>query len=127
MLRLLDAGGEKLQPHREMDAIVRHAHDQSEAERIIKRALDLFQLRPEELLALPKRDLRKLAQARVIRRRTAVPNAWLAGKLAVGHPSRISQRGSNQETAIDQMAFRLEQSASVSVLPSSSAGAAFTD
>ena len=108
VLELLDASGEKLRGGREVDAVVRHTHDEAEARRLIGLGGEVFGLPPAELIGLPKGDVRKLAVARVIRGRTAVPNAWLARELALGHPSRINHRGSKREKEVVAAAAKLE-------------------
>ena len=60
---------------------------------------------------LPTGDVGKLALARVIRARTALPNAWLAKELAIGHPTRLNHRRSRHESEILAAAARLEDSA----------------
>jgi hypothetical protein len=92
MLRLLDAAGEKLlKPRRSrFDARVEHDHGLEESRRIVEIGLRCFGLKQEELGALKKSDPRKSAIAAVIRQRTAVPNAWIAKALELGHVSRVS-------------------------------------
>jgi putative transposase len=92
MLRLLDAAGEKLlKPRRSrFDARVEHDHGLEESRRIMEIGLRCFGLKQEELGALKKGDARKSAIAAVIRQRTAVPNAWIANALELGHVSRVS-------------------------------------
>ena len=108
VLGLLDAAGEKLRQRREVDAAVRHTHDETEARRLMSLGREVFGLEPAELVQLPKGDVRKLALARVIRAHTAVPNAWLARELALGHPSRVNHKGSKWEEAIVATAAQLE-------------------
>ena len=111
VLGLLDAVGEKLRPGREVDAAVRHTHDESEARRLLALGHKLFGWEADALQRLPKGDVGKLALARVIRARTAVPNAWLAKELAIGHPSRLNHRRSRHESEIVAAAARREESA----------------
>ena len=51
---------------------------------------------------------RKLALG-LIRSRTAVPNAWLARELSLGHASRVNHRGSKRENEILKTVAWLEQ------------------
>lgn len=111
VLRLLETAGEKFRQGREVDAAIRHTHDEAEADRIVQAGLELFRLQAGDLPKLPKGDVRKLAMARVIRARTAVPNAWLASRLALGHASRINHRGSKHEDEITRTAAILERRA----------------
>lgn len=108
-LSLLDAAGEKRRGRREVDAPVRHTPDEAEARRLIDAGLRMFGLEKAALARLRKGDARKLALARVIRARTAAPNAWLARELCLGHASRLNQRGSKWATAIDEHAAKLEK------------------
>jgi putative transposase len=111
VLGLLDVAGEKWRGRREVDAAVRHTHDEAEARRLIGVGLSVFGLSPESLAELPKGDVRKLALARMIRARTAVPNAWLAHALGLGHASRLNHRRSKWEGAIREAASKLETGA----------------
>jgi putative transposase len=109
VLGLLDGAGEKLRQRREVDAIVRHTHDEAQARRLIVMGLELLELKAEDLPRLTKGDVRKLALGRLIRSRTAVPNAWLARELSLGHASRVNHRGSKREGEILKTVAWLEQ------------------
>jgi len=91
MLRLLEATGEKLSQGKEMDGAVRRSHNQDEADRLLRAGLRYFDLAADGLVQLRKNDRRKLAIARLIRRRTAVDNRWIAERLALGHASAVSR------------------------------------
>ena len=109
VLRLLDGAGEKLRQRRDVDAVVRHCHDEAQARRMIEMGLELLALKAEDLPKLTKGDVRKLALGRLIRAHTAVPNAWLARELSLGHASRINHRGSKRESEILKTVAWLEQ------------------
>jgi len=47
-------------------------------------------LKEADLAALPKGDWRKRVIGRLIRRHTTVPLGWLAERLAMGGPTRVS-------------------------------------
>lgn len=64
----------------------------------------IFGLGVQELARLRKGDVRKLAIARVIRTRTAMPNAWVARELIMGHASRLNHVTSAREAEISQHA-----------------------
>ncbi len=92
MLRLLDAAGEKLPGFRgsRMEAAVERDHGLSEARRLLETGLRCLGLQAEELAGLKKGDARKAAIAAFIRAQTAVPNAWIARELQLGHVSRVT-------------------------------------
>jgi hypothetical protein len=108
---LLEGAGERLRQRRDVDSTVRQAHDLSEAGRILALGLQSFALTPPDLPGLKKGDPRKLAIARVIRLRKAADNRWIAGVLAIGHPSRLNHRPSNIEAEITRLAAQLEKDA----------------
>ena len=69
----------------------------------IQGALKQFGLSRESLGGLKKNDERKLAIARVIRRRTTVANSWLARELELGHVSAVSRclKGSGESSQLE--------------------------
>lgn len=69
-----------------------HAHDEHEAERLVKAALKVLGLppTPEELTGRGKWRLEKSLVAALVRGRTSVRSAWLAQRLSMGHESSIS-------------------------------------
>ena len=89
MLRLLDAIAPVAPRRSRRDAVVEAEHVMEEAERLVGAGLRCLELREEELDGLAKGDARKLALAALIRQRTAVPNAWIATRLRLGHVSRV--------------------------------------
>jgi putative transposase len=81
-------------------------HDESGAEDLVRRALDMAGLPPEsaKLAELRKGDPRKVLVAVLLRKHTSVGNRWLADRLAMGHTAGISRLlgtfqldGSNQK------------------------------
>jgi len=114
MLRLLESAGERLRQRRDVDGSVRRAHDETEASRLLGIGLARLNLTAKELPHLPKGDVRKLAIARVIRRRTATANRWIAQALAIGHSSRLNHRPAKLEPEIQKLADAVEQCARLS-------------
>ena len=107
MLGLLDGTGKKLSQRREIDATVRHSHDEGEARRLLALGLEHFGLAAGDLGQLPKGDFRKLTIARAIRARTMVPNGWIARELRLGHPSRLNHIARAKEPQIAMETERL--------------------
>ena len=87
MLGLLERGSEK----RELDATLRRSHGEEQAAKYSRAGLALWGLTEQSLGSLKKNDQRKLAIARLIRRRTTVPNEWIARSLHLGHVRRVSR------------------------------------
>ena len=92
MLRLLDAAGEKLGRQRtsSMEAGAQRDHGLAGARRLLEAGLRGVGLEAGQLAGLPKGDARKAAIAAMIRTHTAVPSAWIAKELELGHVSRVS-------------------------------------
>jgi hypothetical protein len=115
MLRLLAATAEKLPRGRAaVDATVRRSHGEEEARHILRAGSELFGLDTEALRTLKKGETRKAAIAALIRERTAVPNAWIARELHLGHFSRVShcvRRAEMQPQFKDQLARYLRNRA----------------
>jgi len=93
MLRVLDGAAEKLPRPRASprDAIVQRDHGVEAARRLLEEGLHCLGLERESLAGLKKGDPRKAALAVRIRTLTAVPNAWIAAQLHLGHVSRVNQ------------------------------------
>ena len=87
MLGLLERGSEK----RELDATLRRSHGEEQAAKYSRAGLALWGLTEQSLGSLKKNDQRKLVIARLIRRRTTVPNEWIARSLHLGHVRRVSR------------------------------------
>jgi hypothetical protein len=68
------------------------AHGEREAQRLLKKGLQAAALNPEDLGRLKGSDPRKVAIARVIRRRTTVSMSWLADHLSMRSPANVSQQ-----------------------------------
>ena len=103
MLRLLDAKGTHPAREREMDAALRRSHGEEDAAKLLQRGLELCGLTEKELARLRKNDPRKTAIAAVIRRRTIVPNQWIARALHLGHVSRVSRCWSKEDELAAQL------------------------
>ena len=66
------------------------SHNEQEAERLIAGALKVLKIDPRDLPKLPKGSAEKIAIASVVKRQTAVTNAWLATRLHMGAATRVS-------------------------------------
>ena len=69
------------------------AHDEKEAERIIRIVGAEMELpgSAADLELLRKGDPRKVMRAALVKRRTSVKNDWLASRLRMGHPAAMCQ------------------------------------
>lgn len=87
MLGLLDGACEKLSGGKasRMESATQRDHGLHEARRLLAAGLMCLELRREDLAGLKKGDGRKAAIAAMIRAHTAVPNAWIAQELHLGH------------------------------------------
>ena len=68
-----------------------HAHQEASAEAIVVEGLRALGLLGTDLSQLPKGQPEKQALAWWLRRQTTVSRAWLAGRLHMGHSSRVTQ------------------------------------
>ncbi len=66
------------------------AHDETEARRLLATGLTAAGIAAAELSELPKSDRSKVVIAAEIRKRTAMPLAWIAQQLHMGTPSHVS-------------------------------------
>lgn len=107
MLSLLEATGEKLQRGKALDGAVRRSHDLEEAERLLEAGLQHVALERSALGTLKRSDPRKIAIARLIRGRTAVPNQWIARELCLGHVTSVSRYCSEKFKDCDLPRFTL--------------------
>lgn len=105
MLGLLERGNERPPTERELDACLRRSHGEEQAAKLLGRGLSACGLAEGDLAALKKNDPRKVAIATLIRRRTTVPNQWIARELHLGHVSRVSRCWAAQ----DELVSRLEK------------------
>ena len=62
-------------------------HDEREAGRLLAIGLARLGIRAEDL---PKGSAEKIALATLVKQRTSVTNAWLAERLNMAHPTRVS-------------------------------------
>ena len=77
----------------------RSAHDEMEAERLLKAVLDLLELSEAELLAMKSTRPEKQAVAWLLKKRTTVTGVWLAARLGMGHRTSASRAISEIERA----------------------------
>ncbi len=77
----------------------RSAHDEMEAERLLKTALDVLELSEAELLAMKSTRSEKQAIAWLLKKRTTVTGVWLAARLGMGHRTSASRAISEIEHA----------------------------
>jgi REP element-mobilizing transposase RayT len=94
-LELIERVGEKLSQAKEVDASVKRSHGEEEAGRVLRRGMEHFGLVETQLGSIKRNDARKVAIARLIRKRTSVSNGWIAQKLSLGHASSITRYCSN--------------------------------
>lgn len=87
----------------ELDGSLRRDYGEDQAGRLLSRGLQSYGLVAEDLAKLRKNDARKVAIAALIRRRTAVPNAWIAAKLELGHVSRVSRCWTERDPLSEQL------------------------
>ena len=66
---------------------------------LLRAGLSAAGLRARELVSLKKRDWRKRAIGRVIRKRTVMPVGWIAEALSLGHPNGASTPIRHEPTA----------------------------
>ena len=68
------------------------AHDESEAERLLREGLAAAQLEEAVLVALPGSDVRKTALASLLLERTMARQTWIAERLAMRSAANVSQQ-----------------------------------
>jgi putative transposase len=73
-------------------AAVSRAHDQWEAERLVKEGLATAGLEEHALRGLPGSDVRKVALASLLLERTVASQSWLAERLAMRSAANVSQQ-----------------------------------
>jgi hypothetical protein len=69
----------------------REAHDEKAAEELLGQGLRALGVEGTELKGLAKGAVEKAALAWLLRERTTVGLSWIAGRLEMGHESRVSQ------------------------------------
>jgi hypothetical protein len=99
MLGLLERGSEL----RELDATLRRSHGEEQAAKFLRSGLVWCGLTEQDLASLRKNDERKVAIATLIRRRTTVPNEWIARSLHLGHVSRVSRCWSKANALTEEL------------------------
>jgi putative transposase len=91
VLALMDGANDRLYRKRKIDSAPRREHTEAEAERLCARALAALGLQEEDLRHMKKNDERKVLIGTAVRQRTMVSNAWIAERLTMGDPSRVSR------------------------------------
>ena len=66
------------------------SHDEKEAERLLERGFEVLGIDDGTLMEMKKGAEEKAALAMLIRNRTTVSNRWIADRLCMGHPGRVS-------------------------------------
>ena len=89
--RLVDWMDERVSgPMDASDSGKRQSHNERAAERIIKSGRQLLGLKNRDLRMLPKGAPEKLALAWRLRQATTVSRQWIADRLHMGHPTRVT-------------------------------------
>lgn len=78
----------------------RRAHDEMEAERLLKQALDVLGLEESKLKAMKSTHSGKQAIAWLLKKRTTVTVVWIAVRLGMGHRTSASRAISEIEHAV---------------------------
>ena len=93
ILGLIGKAGAKIRDRGNLAGAALRAHDENEAERIIRIVGAVMELPGSgaELELLRKGDSRRVMCAATVKRRTSVKNDWLASRLRMGHPAAMSQ------------------------------------
>jgi hypothetical protein len=79
----------------------RRAHDEAEAERLLKEALQLLSIGEEELLGFKNTHPIKEAAAWLLKKNTAVEVVWVASRLNMGHRTGASRAISRFDRTAD--------------------------
>jgi REP element-mobilizing transposase RayT len=87
----------------------RRAHGQAEAERLIRAALDLFDISESDLLQLKKSSIEKQAIAWLLMDYTTATGTWIAERLHMGHRTNCSQAISKFRQDSDSSVKELKQ------------------
>ena len=74
---------------------VSKAHDEREAERLLREGMAAAGLGEETLEALPGSDTRKVALANLLMGRTVARQSWIAERLAMSSAANIEKRSRN--------------------------------
>ncbi len=113
LLDLVEKGSRALRKAGSHSGMAVAAHGEREAERWVAAGICELELCDEEGNLLPARkgDPRKVALATLLRTHTAISNAWLAKRLAMGHDrsvSRLIRQGADRNE-VTKWRQRLEQ------------------
>ena len=93
LLGLMDKAGARIRDRGNLARAALRAHDEKEAERIIRIVGAVMELpgSAAELELLRKGDPRRVLCAALVKARSSVKNDWLASRLRMGHPAAMSQ------------------------------------
>ncbi len=114
MLGLLDAAADQLGGRKAVDAGVARDHGEASASRMLSAALSALELTAPNMEQMRKNDPRKVAVGKWIKKATLVSNEWLAARLCMGHPSRVSRYcggATEADPRITQILCKLEKMA----------------
>jgi putative transposase len=87
----------------------RKMHDARRAEELLKRGLDVFGMKEDDLSLLRKGDVRKKVIAWIIRKNTGVKNEWISERMYMGHPNSVSRHVGEVESSRRGELFELKQ------------------
>jgi hypothetical protein len=90
LLNMLDQVSDRLENRRRAATQMRQDHGPAEAERVASRALAALGVSEEELAGTRKNDERKRLVGALVRKTTMASNAWIAERLRMGNPNRVS-------------------------------------
>jgi hypothetical protein len=115
VLAMMDGLEDRLGKNQPMDGGPRREHTEGEAERLVGRALQTLGVKDEDLPGMRKSNPRKIMIGTLVRKRTMAGNAWIAKRLTMGDPSRVSRycadAARNGERAFHRRLNRLEKMA----------------
>lgn len=92
MLSLIGKGLEKTRARGYRSASEVKEYGEQAAEELLKEALGALKSEEEAIKTWPKGDIRKLALAALLRKRTTIPGSWIAERLKMGSAANVSQR-----------------------------------
>jgi hypothetical protein len=96
VLGMLDQAEDRLQKKRLGDAVLWREQGTAEAERIVVRVLQRLKLKPQVLGQMRKGDECKILIGALLRKVTTVSHGWIAQRLSMGDPTRVSRSCSRQ-------------------------------
>lgn len=87
----------------------RRAHDEMEAERLLKAALKRLKVSEDDLLAMKSNRPEKQSVAWLLKKSTTVTGVWIAARLNMGHRSNLSRALSALDCNPDQVRKNLKK------------------